>query len=134
MKKHEQLDRGCRKCLAPRTEMRIGRATTLSGAEVFPWFCRKCNRVTTYYERREAALAITRKNGWTLPWVETNSVRRGVSNPPCERCGAQGTELHHWAPSALFGGEADDWPTSYLCVTCHARWHQVVTPNLGQRA
>jgi hypothetical protein len=47
------------------------------------------------------------------------------SNPPCTRCGAFGTELHHWAPQALFE-DAWNWPTDYLCVPCHQRWHRVV--------
>lgn len=49
---------------------------------------------------------------------------------PCERCGSlEGTEYHHWAPSALFD-DADNWPTSYLCRDCHNRWHHIVTPGM----
>lgn len=44
--------------------------------------------------------------------------------PPCERCGALGAELHHWHPKALEGGhEANEWPTSWLCRSCHQLWH-----------
>lgn len=46
------------------------------------------------------------------------------SRPPCVRCGAWGTEEHHWAPRSLFGDEADLWPTAWLCPNCHQRWHQ----------
>lgn len=49
------------------------------------------------------------------------------NNPPCERCKATGTELHHWAPRHLFE-DADLWPQSYLCSDCHKRWHTVI-PN-----
>lgn len=47
--------------------------------------------------------------------------------PPCERCGALGTELHHWAPRDAFGAvEADGWPTSWLCRPCHQLWHRTM--------
>lgn len=44
---------------------------------------------------------------------------------PCTRCGStEGTELHHWAPSAIFGfWESDKWPQSPLCRACHQKWH-----------
>ena len=49
----------------------------------------------------------------------------GYENPPCRICGAFGTELHHWAPKAIFGAlEAEHWPTDYLCADCHSHWHQ----------
>jgi len=46
----------------------------------------------------------------------------------CERCGYIGIDLevHHWAPQALFY-DAEHWPTSLLCRTCHVRWHQVIS-------
>lgn len=50
-------------------------------------------------------------------------------NPPCAVCGALGTEIHHWAPRAVFGPvEADIWPTSYLCPDCHTEWHRRMGP------
>lgn len=51
----------------------------------------------------------------------------------CEVCGHNGAQNHHWAPWALFGEEAESWPQSYLCQTCHTRWHQVVTPNINKQ-
>lgn len=50
----------------------------------------------------------------------------------CEVCGADGAQRHHWAPYALFGGESEKWPQSYLCQPCHTRWHQIVTPNINR--
>ena len=42
---------------------------------------------------------------------------------PCERCGSgNGTQLHHWAPRAIFD-DPDDWPTGWLCPECHTFWH-----------
>jgi hypothetical protein len=49
-----------------------------------------------------------------------------LNNPPCKRCGAIGTELHHWAPKELFE-DAEQWPQDYLCPNCHYRWHKTVT-------
>jgi hypothetical protein len=52
---------------------------------------------------------------------------------PCARCGTfQHLELHHWAPQHLFH-DADMWPTSLLCRTCHQHWHRTVTPNMNHR-
>jgi len=49
----------------------------------------------------------------------------------CPVCGDRGTELHHWAPVAMFGrSEADKWPKDYLCKTHHDDWHRTVTPQL----
>jgi hypothetical protein len=48
------------------------------------------------------------------------------NNPECARCGARGTQLHHWAPKELFG-DAEQWPQSYLCRIHHQEWHDKVT-------
>lgn len=57
-----------------------------------------------------------------------------TAQTPCERCGATeaGVEVHHWAPRHLFD-DADNWPVSYLCRSCHTEWHQVVTPDMSRR-
>lgn len=47
-----------------------------------------------------------------------------LDNPPCQVCGSFGTEMHHWAPSAIFGAEAVLWPTAQLCRDCHKEWHR----------
>lgn len=61
-------------------------------------------------------------------------VMRDYSNEAeCARCGStEGTERHHWAPRHLFD-DADRWPMSDLCRSCHMRWHSIVTPNMHQR-
>lgn len=49
----------------------------------------------------------------------------------CEKCHQfQLCEVHHVAPRALFGEQADEWPTLYLCRKCHEAWHSIVTPGL----
>lgn len=60
----------------------------------------------------------------------------GYKNPPCARCGHPDTQLHHYFPQSLArkaGTNPDDWPTEYLCSTCHNQWHQFVTPGLVKR-
>jgi hypothetical protein len=52
----------------------------------------------------------------------------------CEVCGSfTAVQYHHWAPWYLFGADANDWPTSFLCALCHRRWHSIVTPNMHAR-
>jgi hypothetical protein len=60
-----------------------------------------------------------------LPWSNTIAPHNR-----CARCGARDVELHHWAPRAMFGEEADRWPQDYLCHDHHAEWHRTVTPGL----
>ena len=45
--------------------------------------------------------------------------------PTCAVCGCPGAEYHHWAPQAIFE-DADKWPVSYLCRTCHRKWHDTM--------
>lgn len=44
----------------------------------------------------------------------------------CSRrgCDQEAVEDHHFAPRAVFGDEADDWPRALLCVPHHNEWHQ----------
>lgn len=59
--------------------------------------------------------------------VEVLGDHRWHNNNPCEHCGnTNGTQLHHWAPRRLFPNDADNWPTSWLCTTCHTQWHQTI--------
>jgi len=48
----------------------------------------------------------------------------------CVVCGEKGTEMHHWAPQSIFKDEAEKWPKDMLCLSCHKKWHKMVTPNL----
>lgn len=77
---------------------------------------------------RGRVIAHSRVDPHTLPVGDD----RRYLNPPCQVCGAFGTQLHHWAPREVFGQiEADHWPTSYLCVRCHTEWHKRVTDHYG---
>lgn len=56
--------------------------------------------------------------------------RRENHTPECEvhGCPSHDTQLHHWAPQALFD-DAGDWPRSWLCRSHHQRWHQTTGTN-----
>jgi len=50
---------------------------------------------------------------------------RNNTKTPCERCGHIGSQYHHWAPQAIFA-DANDWPTAWLCQSCHSTWHRAM--------
>lgn len=57
--------------------------------------------------------------------------KRGI-RPPCVRCGDPEAEEHHWAPGELFD-DSGAWPTDWLCVKCHHRWHTTMNrPQLAR--
>lgn len=91
-----------------------------SGQIRFPWYCRQCGKLTNVYEPKHDYLIYTMVVDMTGDFQ-------------CERCGKMGAELHHWMPSAIAGRDADRWPKGYLCQSCHAEWHRIVTPNLSQK-
>ena len=84
-----------------------------SGARAVRHRCSRCETLTIY------SLPGGQDYAATLPLA----LDRLGEAPPCERCGAAGTELHHWAPVSLFP-DAGEWPTSYLCRRCHDYWHR----------
>lgn len=50
----------------------------------------------------------------------------------CTHCdSADGVELHHWAPTAIFHDDAGNWPMDYLCKPCHAQWHATIKKACG---
>lgn len=112
-----------------------GRGYQQNGLEVYVRRCAHCNQGTNLPKRGNEHLA----DG---PVIYDNrpSCCQGqgcvLCNPnPCQRCGTHtNTQMHHWAPSYLFGWqEANRWPTGWLCQPCHTTWHQTVTPNMNRR-
>jgi hypothetical protein len=44
---------------------------------------------------------------------------------PCHVCKTVAqVEVHHLAPYARFGADADKWPTVEVCRACHEDWHR----------
>jgi len=101
---------------------KVGYYTDAGGAPKYPFVCVGCGKRTQHFAKRKAVEAAGVEpvplSPMTMPFV-------------CEVCNTSGAERHHWAPSSLFGSEADKWPTSYLCRACHERWHRTVTPSLN---
>jgi hypothetical protein len=67
---------------------------------------------------------------WEQPAAVINLIKTDNYGQPriaktCERCGQWecGVEFHHWAPRAIFE-DADHWPGSWLCKSCHNEWHK----------
>lgn len=99
-----------------------------SGAETFSWACGNCQRLDPF----NTGLFISAKKVYealTVPQIQSLPVLVIPLVARCAKCGSRHAELHHWAPRAIFGDEADEWPTDYLCVPCHDRWHEKVTPR-----
>lgn len=129
----------CEKCGL--NEMEIGEAQTTDGRTIYPFVCVVCGKVHTQYAKRAVALEHIRKTGKPLPQVKTATQSKperfaaaaeAARNRRCEVCGEGYAQWHHWAPYHLFGVEAERWPKGLLCQPCHTRWHQIVTPNMGQ--
>jgi hypothetical protein len=116
--KHRRLFAGktCDKCSKPPV-WGIAKYITASGQVRYPWYCRQCGHMSNIYEPHHDHLIYT-------------MVVTKADECQCERCGKMGAELHHWAPSAIFGPDADRWPVGFLCQPCHAEWHQLVTPGM----
>lgn len=123
----------CDKCGSD--DLRVGITNIVSGATVYPIYCGNCDKVFTQYIKKNIAKEYESKHG-QLKYVKTSTAKYLESKGKvmqCEVCGKGEAERHHWAPSCLFGDEAEKWPTSLLCRSCHQRWHKLVTPNLSQQ-
>lgn len=103
-----------------------GRLVTVNNRTQLVWWCYDC-------ERREGGQCIPHRkiaNLGDVPEV-VNNHDPAATGGVCEACYREAAELqlHHWAPRHLFGDErADYWPTAMLCLPCHQRWHDLVTP------
>lgn len=87
------------------------------GHHTYPWVYSHCGRATRFEKKRAVINA-----GLTPDPIASRRPR-----PVCAVCGAEGAERHHWAPESIFGaGEANRWPTSYLCQRHHAEWHRLM--------
>jgi hypothetical protein len=110
-------------------QAQLVRNITTSGISQVFWRCPLCDRFTdgsARYINHELLKRYVIID--TLPVIKDYS--RGLK---CCVCGSTGVEYHHWAPKHLFHGEADNWPTAYLCRSCHAKWHKLVTPHMTDK-
>lgn len=104
-----------------------------NGGEHFTWRCHQCKRL--FQPKEGGGIWIpseTVRTSLSIAQIESLPVIMPAFFNRCARCGARDTELHHWAPRAMFAEDADKWPCDYLCIKCHAIWHQRVTPQLAK--
>ncbi len=99
----------------------VGKAKNSGGHNVCVFYCGYCSHRTTHFVACQSVIDAG---------VEPCEIKTTWKLPSCEVCGKEGAENHHWAPYALFGGESEKWPRSYLCQECHSKWHRIVTPNM----
>jgi protein-arginine kinase activator protein McsA len=101
-----------------------------NGSTNFLWVCSHCKRGNPTKDReqfisKEKVLArLSPAEISALPILMPQFYNR------CVVCGDRDCELHHWSPRAIFGAECENWPKDYLCKSCHAKWHKIVTPQL----
>lgn len=126
---HVEKTKFCVNCKAERHAV-LYRQFSGNGAVTFLWMCATCNRKnpdnTRLFIPKEEVEAKFRPDQ-----IESFPTLMPPFHDRCVRCGARGTELHHWAPKGIFGAdEAEQWPKDCLCKACHDEWHLRVTPQL----
>ena len=118
----------CTNCNA-NTLMVLHRRQIASGGFHYCWMCSRCNQKYKHNGRTWIARSRTLKF-LTADQIDSLPVIPSDVLFPCVKCGAKGTELHHWAPKAIFGhDEAEQWPTDYLCLNCHNFWHDTINSH-----
>lgn len=88
--------------------------------QIRPW-CSECGRWAT------SSLPVQQLRSMGLTPEDCRLVADNRGNlGRCSRfgCEKEGVEDHHFAPRALFGMEADEWPRALLCVDHHNEWHR----------
>jgi protein-arginine kinase activator protein McsA len=116
-------------------QLRPGITNIASGATVYPIYCAACGEVFAKYVKKSIAQQYAIKNG-PLQYLKTKTaeyIEKRQIQIKCEVCDANEGELHHGAPQYLFP-DSDSWPMSYLCRACHRKWHDLVTPNMSNKA
>lgn len=102
----------------------IRRLIDSAGRERFPYVCEVCGARTQVFEKRCVATALVDVDAH-------DSLTSGVvsDRERCPVCGkVEILQEHHWAPFCVFGNDADRWPKTKLCQSCHSAWHQKMTP------
>ena len=117
---HDRLSKPCDYCGSK--HWGIDCAINNGGHKTHRIICGICGKKTSAFMPKAVAEQYAKQNGFEIVYDAPKDETRC-----CEVCGTIGAEYHHWAPRYLFGvAEADKWPTSYLCPSCHARWHKVI--------
>lgn len=112
----------------PSTPGDLGVRVVANGSKQVVWACGLCDyRTTPIPHHLIASYGIDIR---ALPTIESYA---GLYGRCIVRgCESDEVELNHFAPQAIFGDTADDWPTGYLCVPHHREWGERVTPQLNR--
>lgn len=122
-KPFEWPDYPCPSCNLEKQWM-VRSCVNAGGQHTCLFVCGHCDHRTTHF----VSVKSVREAG-----IEPESIEPREKRGICAVCKREGAENHHWAPYALFGEESNKWPQSYLCQSCHSRWHRIVTPNASQK-
>lgn len=104
-----------------RTVDQLGLTIAGNGAyQIRPW-CDDCGRWAT----GSVPLTTLAAKGLLPTDLQLVADHRGSIGRCCRAgCEREAVEDHHFAPRAVFGAEADDWPRALLCTEHHAEWHR----------
>jgi len=118
-----RTERDCSFCKRTTTwDLRV--AVAASGAKQVGWRCETCKHRMPDMKGRmwipHGDLSAQKIDIEALPHDGHGELMR------CSRCGVRGSELHHWAPKAVFHDDAETWPKDYLCLSCHNLWRDTM--------
>lgn len=112
-------------------EAKLHRKIFANGAYSFPWKCPGCGKLNPFGDSGGLWIAKEKVENRIQPdEIDALPVIMPDLSYRCTRCGERTSELHHWAPRAIFGDGCEGWPKDYLCKKCHDEWHEKVTPQL----
>jgi len=106
----------CPKCGG--SEFRVIKYINAGGHETYPYVCNCCQKRLAYY--------LTKKQAEILKPLDEYPIEYSENIELCDRCGAVGSEFHHYGPRHIFGSDSDSWGSGMLCQKCHALWHQKI--------
>ena len=119
----------CDKCKCDSADLLLVQRIMESQAVHFAWWCKTCQtyaKVQNLWIKADDVSEWCNRNGIDNDQIPIVNYQCGNR---CAKCGKRGTELHHWAPRALFS-DSESWPTDYLCRECHSQWHKVIDVKL----
>lgn len=125
---HEHVQRIEGRWLTPSGFGSWGVRRVANGSLQIIWMCGHCDyRTSSIPHHILAEIGIDIRE---LPIVEDYAGLYGRC--VVKGCTSDEVELNHFAPQAIFGEAADDWPTGYLCIPHHREWGERVTPHLNR--
>ena len=90
-----------------------------SGAIAIGAYCQDCDRRAT----NEPWLPKSQFTAEQIASMPVHDNYTGGAVCQYKDCNATGIEWNHYAPRALFGEDAENWPIGPLCRAHHRTWH-----------